>query len=61
MVAVTVLVEVLIFAILDIGPLDLLGGAVALGDFTPSLMRRISSCVTGVPFPGWMFSALRMT
>ena len=26
--------------------------------FTPSLMRRISRWVTGVPLPGWIFSAV---
>ena len=29
--------------------------------FTPSEMRRMLSWVTGVPVPGWMFSALRTT
>ena len=29
--------------------------------FTPSEMRRMSSWVTGVPLPGWMFSALSTT
>ena len=29
--------------------------------FTPSEMRRMSRCVTGVPLPGWMFSAFMTT
>ena len=55
------LIEELVVAFLDMGALDLVGGLVALRDFTPSLIRRMSIWVTGVPLPGWMFSAVRMT
>ena len=56
-----VLVEIVVGALLDEGLFQRVGRLVALVDLVPSLMRRISSWVTGVPLPGWMFSAVRTT
>src|SRR3954470_12793870 len=37
------------------------GGLLYSEIFTPSPIRRISIWLTGVPLPGWMFSAVRTT
>jgi hypothetical protein len=56
-----VVVEELMLAVLDMGALDLFGGLVALLVFTPSLIRRMSTWVVGVPLPGWKLSAFMTT
>jgi len=53
-----VLVQVLIGLVLDKGLSTLSVVRRRSTVFTPSLMRRISRWVTGVPLPGWMFSAV---